>query len=244
MPDQPTKTKRSRLSQSSRTSNHPRCGARPTAIVMRFHLADWHRALNHCSFTIPGPAFGCWWAAMAAAKALCFRMIAGLLEPQSRANWSAPCKPPWCSKTPTTSCCFPAAAATSSLASQPSPRPSNGWIASPARAGGARRLWPTPTIHTLSGGQKQRLAIAGALASEANCCCSMSPQPCSTHQPKEVINRSTALPPLRATHHSPLDHPSTGGTDWCDGAALMEKGSIGPWQAGKNPCAAAQGPCD
>jgi len=34
-PDQPINTNRSRFNQSSRTSNHPLCGALPTAIVMR-----------------------------------------------------------------------------------------------------------------------------------------------------------------------------------------------------------------
>ena len=34
-PDPPINTKRSRFNQSSRTSNHPLCGALPTAIVMR-----------------------------------------------------------------------------------------------------------------------------------------------------------------------------------------------------------------
>ena len=34
-PDQPINTNLSRFNQSSRTSNHPLCGALPTAIVMR-----------------------------------------------------------------------------------------------------------------------------------------------------------------------------------------------------------------
>jgi energy-coupling factor transport system ATP-binding protein len=89
-------------------------------------------------------------------------------------------------------------------------------------------------IHGLSGGQKQRLAIAAALASEADLLLLDEPtallDPTSQGEVLALIRQLTQRPehPLTAlwiTHR--LDELAQ-----CDGAALMENGRIGPWQTG------------
>jgi energy-coupling factor transport system ATP-binding protein len=90
-------------------------------------------------------------------------------------------------------------------------------------------------IHTLSGGQKQRLAIAGALAGDAGLLLLDEPtallDPDSQSEVLQLIGqlchrRSQPLTALWITHRlEELDN--------CDGAALMERGRVGPWQEGR-----------
>jgi energy-coupling factor transport system ATP-binding protein len=89
-------------------------------------------------------------------------------------------------------------------------------------------------IHALSGGQKQRLAIATALASEAELLLLDEPtallDPDSQREVLALIRRLTnrADQPLTAlwiTHR--LEELAS-----CDGAALMREGRVGPWQPG------------
>jgi energy-coupling factor transport system ATP-binding protein len=91
-------------------------------------------------------------------------------------------------------------------------------------------------IHTLSGGQKQRLAIAGALASEADLLLLDEPtallDPDSQQEVLELIRRlcpseANGLAALWITHR--LEE-----LELCDGAARMERGRIGPWQRGSS----------
>ena len=89
-------------------------------------------------------------------------------------------------------------------------------------------------IHTLSGGQKQRLAIAGALASDADLLLLDEPtallDPISQQEVLLLIRRlcgshEGGLSALWITHR--LEE-----LELCDGAALMQAGRIGPWQNG------------
>jgi energy-coupling factor transport system ATP-binding protein len=89
-------------------------------------------------------------------------------------------------------------------------------------------------IHTLSGGQKQRLAIAGALASNADLLLLDEPtallDPGSQREILELIRHLCGPQPgqlsaLWITHR--LEE-----LELCDGAARMEAGRIGAWQSG------------
>lgn len=87
-------------------------------------------------------------------------------------------------------------------------------------------------IHTLSGGQKQRLAIAGALASDADLL--LLDEPTALLDPdsqREVLalirslcsRKERPITALWITHR--LEE-----LDCCDGAARMEAGRVGPWR--------------
>ena len=89
-------------------------------------------------------------------------------------------------------------------------------------------------IHTLSGGQKQRVALAGALASESQLLLFDEPtallDPVSQKSVLEIVQKlcSRSQNPITAlwiTHR--LEE-----LDYCDGAAIMEKGQVGQWVSG------------
>tara|TARA_B100000700_G_scaffold331744_1_gene467863 strand:- start:76 stop:732 length:657 start_codon:yes stop_codon:yes gene_type:complete len=90
-------------------------------------------------------------------------------------------------------------------------------------------------IHTLSGGQKQRLALAGALASEANLL--LLDEPTALLDP---ISQNSVIKLVQGLCNRQED-PKTAlwithrleELEYCKGAALMENGKLGKWQEGK-----------
>ena len=98
-------------------------------------------------------------------------------------------------------------------------------------------------IHGLSGGQKQRLAIATALASEADLLLLDEPtallDPDSQHEVLALIRSLSQrterpLSALWITHR--LEE-----LEQCDGAARMQAGRIGPWMPGEQLARQLQG---
>ena len=191
-------------------------------------------ALNHCSFTIPRPGLWMLVGGNGSGKSTLLRLIAGLLDP-ARGRLTRLLKPALVFQNPDHQLLLPSCGSDIELSL-------------PAELSRSERLrtveqvlaqvgladFRQRPIHSLSGGQKQRLAIAGALASRAQLLLLDEPTALldETSQ-REVLTLirdlcSRAEAPICAlwiTHR--LEE-----LDWCDGAALVERGSVGAWQNG------------
>ena len=211
-------------------------GGQPSLVAERlgFTWSTGHRALNHCNFSIPRPGLWMLVGGNGCGKSTLLRLIAGLLEP-SQGQLQRPLKPALVFQNPDHQLLLPSCGSDIEL-SLPSTLTASERLDRVHRAleqVGLRGFRQRP-IHSLSGGQKQRLAIAGALASDAQLLLMDEPTALldETSQ-REVIRlihqlchrQNTPITALWITHR--LEELS-----WCDGAALMERGSIGPWQSG------------
>ncbi len=125
------------------------------------------RALDRCSFSVPGPGLWMLVGSNGSGKSTLFRMIGGLIQPQSG---QVDCDVPTALvfQNPDHQLLLPSCGSDLLHNLPPTLAPSlkreriAHLLEQVGLAGMAGRQ-----IHTLSGGQKQRLAIAGALASEA-----------------------------------------------------------------------------
>ena len=200
-----------------------------------FSWPNGTRALHQCSFNLPGPGLWMLVGSNGSGKSTLFRMIGGLVQPQSGSLHCA-LKPALVFQNPDHQLLLPSCGSELLLnlprhLNQEQRRERiNCLLEQVGLAGMATR-----PIHTLSGGQKQRLAIAGALASDANLL--LLDEPTALLDPasqatvlaavQQLCHRSqTPLTALWVTHRlDELDH--------ADGAAQMENGRIGPWRNGE-----------
>jgi len=200
-----------------------------------FSWPNGTRALHQCSFSLPGAGLWMLVGSNGSGKSTLFRMIGGLVQPQS-GSLHCTLKPALVFQNPDHQLLLPSCGSELLLnlprhLNQEQRRERiNCLLEQVGLAGMATR-----PIHTLSGGQKQRLAIAGALASDANLL--LLDEPTALLDPasqatvlaavQQLCHRSqTPLTALWVTHRlDELDH--------ADGAARMENGRIGPWRNGE-----------
>ena len=191
-------------------------------------------AVKNCSFSIPSSGLWMLVGRNGSGKSTLFRLISGMLSPQS-GNITCKLKPALMFQNPDHQLLLPTCG--SDLA-----------LSAPLELNSAQRKqriqnvldkvglagMESRPIHTLSGGQKQRLALAGALASEANLLLLDEPtallDPVSQIKVLELVkslcsSRSIPMTAIWITHR--LQE-----LEYSDGAAMMEGGKIGPWQSG------------
>ena len=190
----------------------------------------------HCSLQIPSPGLWMLVGSNGSGKSTLLRLIAGLLEPQA-GQIRAASKPALVFQNPDHQLLLPSCSSEVLLALPEGLGTSErrervqAALAQVGLEGMAER-----PIHTLSGGQKQRLAIAGALASEA--------QLLLLDEPTALLDETSQREVLQLIHalcRRP-EQPITAlwithrleELDWCDGAALMQNGRIGAWRSGAN----------
>ena len=191
-------------------------------------------ALRSCGLRIERPGLWMLVGSNGSGKSTLLRLIAGLLQPSSGTILTM-LKPALVFQNPDHQLLLPSCASDLQLGlpEQLSAAQRQARVELALEQVGLAGLGGRP-IHTLSGGQKQRLAIAGALATEAQLLLLDEPtallDPTSQREVIMLIRRlcSRAEAPLTAlwiTHRlEELDH--------CDGAARMDAGRIGPWQSG------------
>jgi energy-coupling factor transport system ATP-binding protein len=191
-------------------------------------------ALRSCGLRIERPGLWMLVGSNGSGKSTLLRLIAGLLQPSSGTIHTV-LKPALVFQNPDHQLLLPSCASDLQLGlpEQLSAAQRQARVELALEQVGLAGLGGRP-IHTLSGGQKQRLAIAGALATEAQLLLLDEPtallDPTSQREVIMLIRRlcSRAEAPLTAlwiTHRlEELDH--------CDGAARMDAGRIGPWQSG------------
>ena len=191
-------------------------------------------ALQGCDLQLP--ARGLWMLVgrNGSGKSSLLRVITGLLEPQAgRVLRRGRCALVF--QNPDHQLLLPSCSSELLLAIDAGLAPAERWqrVLAALELVGLGGLAERP-IHGLSGGQKQRLAIAAALASEADLLLLDEPtallDPDSQHEVLGLIRSLSQrterpLAALWITHR--LEE-----LDQCDGAARMQAGTIGPWIAG------------
>ena len=196
--------------------------------------ANGQTVLDDCNLVIPGPGLWMLVGSNGSGKSTLFRLIAGLIEPQS-GSISTSHRSALVFQNPDHQLLLPSCSSDLILGMDPD-------IGSSERRERVRRrledlglagLEHRP-IHALSGGQKQRLAIAGALASEASLL--LLDEPTALLDPDSQTSVLAAVRKLCGRSEAPLT------ALWithrleelacADGAAQMSDGKVGPWMSG------------
>ena len=192
------------------------------------------KALDRCSFQVPGPGLWMLVGSNGSGKSTLFRLISGLIHPQSglvRQNL----RPALVFQNPDHQLLLPSCGSELllNLPSGLSRKEQRHRINRLMEQVGLAGLEGRP-IHTLSGGQKQRLAIAGALASEATLL--LLDEPTALLDPTSQSAILSTVQQLCHRSRSPLTAlwitHRLGELNHADGAARMERGRIGAWQNG------------
>ena len=199
------------------------------------HWPNGQQALRACNLTVPGHGLWMLVGSNGSGKSTLFRLIAGLMEPQS-GRISSPGRVAMVFQNPDHQLLLPSCGSDLMLGMTAGKSQSQRMeaVAELLRRLGLNGLINRP-IHTLSGGQKQRVAIAGALASEARLL--LLDEPTALLDPesqrtvlntvRELCQRSSdPITALWITHR--LEE-----LDLSSGAAQMTDGRIGPWVSGK-----------
>lgn len=201
---------------------------------LNFKWATGRKALNNCSFSIPRPGLWMIVGSNGSGKSTLFRIISGLLKPETGFVESK-LKPSIVFQNPDHQLLLPSCGSDLllSIGRDKTELKRREQIHTALEQMGLAGMGSRP-IHTLSGGQKQRLAIAGALASEANLLLLDEPtalldpisQKTVIESVRQLCHRSQApLTALWITHR-------LAELDYADGAARMENGQMGEWQSG------------
>ncbi len=191
-------------------------------------------ALNKCSFILRKPGLWMLVGKNGSGKSTLFRLISGMLKPQS-GSISYSLKPFLMFQNPDHQLLMPSCRSELLLSVNKvmSINEKNKLIRSALEDVEMSEMIDRP-IHTLSGGQKQRLALADAIVSGANLLLLDEPtallDPESQSSVLRVVKKLSTSPnrPITAvwiTHR--LEELKS-----CDGAAIMEKGSVGQWLPG------------
>jgi energy-coupling factor transport system ATP-binding protein len=201
---------------------------------LSFRWPSGQAALHGCSVSIPKPGLWMLVGSNGSGKSTLLRLIAGLLEPGG-GRLQTTLKPALVFQNPDHQLLLPSCGSDVELSLPP--QLSRGErlqaVEQALEQVGLAGFRQRP-IHSLSGGQKQRLAIAGALASCGQLLLLDEPtallDETSQLEVLQLIHALTRRPgqPITAlwiTHRLEELH-------WCDGAALMQAGRIGPWRSG------------
>ena len=191
-------------------------------------------ALSGCHFAIPRPGLWMLVGSNGSGKSTLFRLIAGLLQPQSGSITTSH-RAALVFQNPDHQLLLPTAGSDLMLG-MPGDQTTDERSARMKMLLtelGLEGLEQRP-IHTLSGGQKQRLAIAGALASDAGLL--LLDEPTALLDPESQRTVLKAVQSLCRRSQQPLTAlwitHRLEELSFADGAAEMKAGCIGPWSTG------------